>query len=75
MRFDILPDIAEGHKEEVQIIKEKSFDVDTMMPEDAVVQMELLQHDFYVFKDAGTKELAVVYIRGDKTYGIIRPKA
>ena len=45
-----------------------------MYPEDACVQMELLGHNFYVFRNAETDEVNVVYKRKGNTYGLIEPE-
>jgi putative sigma-54 modulation protein len=45
-----------------------------MYPEDACVQMELLGHNFYVFINAETEQIAVVYKRKGSTYGMIEPE-
>ena len=47
--------------EEVNIIRTKKFGIKPMYPEDACVQMELLGHNFYVFRNAETDEVNVVY--------------
>ena len=52
----------------------KKFDVKPMYPEDACVQMELLGHDFYVFCNAETGTVNVVYKRKGGTYGLIEPE-
>jgi len=44
-----------------------------MMPEEAVLQMELLGHDFFVFLNGDTEEINVVYKRKDGDFGIIEP--
>ena len=46
-----------------------------MYPEDACVQMELLGHGFYVFRNAETEQINVVYKRKDNAYGLIEPEA
>lgn len=56
-----------------EIVRQKSFDLRPMTPEDAVVQMEALGHDFYVFKNT-KEEVGVVYRRKDGHYGLIQPK-
>ena len=61
-------------EEEVKIAKVKHFDIKPMYPEDACVQMELLGHSFYVFCNAETDEVNVVYKRKGGTYGIIEPE-
>lgn len=60
--------------EEVTISRVKKFDVKPMYPEDACVQMELLGHNFFVFRNAETDEVNVVYKRKGNTYGIIEPE-
>lgn len=59
--------------EEVQIVRTKSFGIKPMYPEDACVQMELLGHNFFVFMNAETEEVNVVYKRKGNTYGLIEP--
>ncbi len=59
--------------EEVRIVRTKQFDMKPMYPEDACVQMELLGHSFYVFCNAETEEINVVYKRKGNTYGLIEP--
>jgi len=60
--------------EEIQITRVKKFDMKPMYAEDACVQMELLGHDFYVFVNAETDEVNVVYKRKGSTYGLIEPE-
>ncbi|MEE1077504.1 MAG: ribosome-associated translation inhibitor RaiA [Agathobacter sp.] len=60
--------------EEVKIVRTKRFGMKPMYPEDACVQMELLGHDFFVFRNAETDEVNVVYKRKGNTYGIIEPE-
>lgn len=60
-------DLTEFHPE---IVRQKKFDLRPMSAEDAVVQMEALGHDFYVFKDNGG-QTGVVYRRKDGHYGLI----
>ncbi len=57
--------------EEIKIVRTKKFDIKPMYPEDACVQMELLGHSFFVFVNAETDEVNVVYKRKGGTYGII----
>lgn len=59
---------------EIKIVRNKHFDVKPMYPEDACVQMELLGHNFYVFTNAQTDEINVVYKRKGGTYGLIEPE-
>ena len=60
--------------EEVKIIRTKKFDIKPMYPEDACVQMELLGHNFFVFFNAETEQVNVVYKRKGNTYGLIEPE-
>ena len=58
-------------KDEGKIVKRKTIEVKPMSEEEAVLQMELLEHQFYIFKDSETNKLAVVYKRKEGNYGII----
>lgn len=60
--------------DEIHIIRSKKFDMKPMYPEDACVQMELLGHDFFVFCNAETEKVNVVYKRKGSTYGLIEPE-
>ena len=62
------------HDEEIRIEKTKHFDMKPMYPEDACIQMELLGHNFYVFINAETDQVCVVYKRKGDTYGLIEPE-
>lgn len=64
----------EEDEEEVKIVRTKQFDIKPMYPEDACVQMELLGHDFFVFCNAETEQVNVVYKRKGGTYGLIEPE-
>ena len=61
--------------DEIKIIRSKKFDMKPMYPEDACVQMELLGHNFFVFQNAETDQVCVVYKRKGNTYGMIEPEA
>lgn len=63
----------EGTRSESKIVKNKSFPIKPMDPEEAVLQMEMLNHDFFVFMNGDTDEVNVVYIRKDGNYGLIEP--
>ena len=54
-----------------RIVKSKRFVMEPMSPEDAVLQMELLGHDFFLFTNAETHKAAVVYRRADGDTGLI----
>ena len=65
----VVPDEAEP-----MIVKTKQFAVNPMTPEDAVLQLELIGHDFFVFRSADTGDVNVVYRRRDGNYGLIEPQ-
>ncbi len=65
---------ASDEDDEVSIIRTKRFGVKPMYPEDACVQMELLGHNFFMFRNAETDEVNVVYKRRGNTYGLIEPE-
>ena len=60
--------------EEIKIVRTKRFGMQPMYPEDACVQMELTGHDFFVFRNAETDEVNVVYKRKGNTFGLIEPE-
>lgn len=60
--------------EEIRIVRTKKFDIKPMYPEDACIQMELLGHSFFVFCNAETDQVNVVYKRKGDTYGLIEPE-
>lgn len=61
----------EEDKQESNIIKRKRIEVKPMNEEEAILQMELLGHQFYMYRDSETDKPAVVYKRNDGNYGII----
>ena len=61
-------------EEEIKIVRTKKFDIKPMYPEDACVQMELTGHNFFVFFNAETDQVNVVYKRKGNTYGLIEPE-
>ena len=58
----------------IKVVKTKRFAIKPMDAEEACVQMELLGHNFYVFRNASTDEVNVVYKRKGNTYGLIEPE-
>lgn len=62
------------YEDEIKIVKTKRFDMKPMDIEEACVQMELLGHNFFVFRNAETEEINVVYKRKGNTYGLIEPE-
>ncbi len=64
----------EDENEGGNIVRVKSFSVKPMFPEDAIEQMELLGHSFFVFWDAEDDRMSVLYKRNDGNYGLIQPE-
>jgi len=60
--------------DEVKIVRTKKFDIKPMYAEDACIQMELTGHNFFVFCNAETDQVNVVYKRKGNTYGLIEPE-
>jgi putative sigma-54 modulation protein len=72
----ILRDIADGTADashERRIVKTKRFAIEPMFEEDAVAAMEELGHQFYVFVNAETERVAILYARNDGDLGVIEP--
>jgi putative sigma-54 modulation protein len=59
---------------EPTIVKTKNFGVSPMSPDEAVLQLELIGHDFFVFRNTASGEVNVVYRRRDGQYGLIEPQ-
>jgi putative sigma-54 modulation protein len=60
--------------DEPRIVKTKQFAVKPMSAEEAVLQLELVGHDFFVFRNADSNEVNIVYRRRDGGYGLIEPE-
>ena len=69
-----LEEDIDSEDDELKIIRTKRFGIKPMFPEDACMQMELLGHSFFVFLNAQTDEVNVVYKRKNDTYGLIEPE-
>jgi putative sigma-54 modulation protein len=65
---------AEEAEAPKKVVKSKRFLVKPMPIDEAINQMELLGHDFFLFIDADTERLNVLYRRGDGNYGLIEPE-
>ncbi len=79
LREGLIPDgFVEEVSEETEIpemiIRKKKFEYTPMSPEEAIMQMNLLGHTFFVFNDADTGKTCVVYTRRDGNYGLIEPE-
>ena len=72
----ILRRIADGTAEpgtERRVVKTKRFAIEPLFEEDAIAEMDELGHQFYVFVNAETERVAIVYAREDGNYGLIEP--
>jgi len=66
--------LAEAEEDaEPRIVRTKRFNMKPMTPEDAAFEMEALGHDFFVFRNADTEQINVIYRRRDGNYGLIEP--
>lgn len=72
IKFENIPNGIISEKD-LEIVKTKKFAMKPMFEEEAVLQMELLRHSFFVFMNAKTDEVNVVYKRKDGNYGLIEP--
>lgn len=75
-KFDMFIDfeVEEELEEPETIVKRKTIDMKPMSEEEAILQMDLLGHEFFIFKDSDTDNNAVLYKRKDGNYGIIEMK-
>ncbi len=74
IRFENIPTYEKVDDDEPQIVKTKRFALKPMSNEEAVLQMELVGHNFYVYANDLTNEVNVVYKRKDGNYGLIEPE-
>ncbi len=68
------PPVETADERELAIVKTKQFTIAPMTPEDAALRLELVGHDFFVFQNAETGEVNVLYRRRDGGYGLIEPQ-
>lgn len=61
-------------EDEFKVVKTKKFAIKPMAIEEAILQMDLLKHNFFVFLNADSEEVNVVYKRKDNNYGLIEPE-
>lgn len=66
---------AVAENEDYPLVKKKKFVVKPMDVQEAIMEMNMVNHDFFVFRDAATEEINVVYRRKDGKYGLIEPEA
>ncbi len=81
LREDAFPEVPEFIEEEEQeeedlkVVRKKTFPVRPMSVEDAIIQMELLGHSFFVFVNVDTDRTNVLYLRKDGNLGLLEPEA
>lgn len=71
--LDLAPTPEHSPGEEPRLVRTKRFAIKPMPVDEAILQMNLLGHDFFVFSNAETEEVNVVYRRRDGNYGLIEP--
>lgn len=71
---DFKPDYPVEEEQEFKVLRTKRFAIKPMAIEEAILQMNLLGHEFFMFSNAETGEVNVVYKRKDGNYGLIEPE-
>jgi putative sigma-54 modulation protein len=71
---DLFPGRTAADYELPQVVRTKRFAVKPMPIDEAIMQMNLIGHNFFVFRNADTEEVNVVYTRKDGNYGLIEPE-
>ena len=73
LRFSNFDEVALEEDDQGEIVKVKKFNIKPMSAEEAILQMELVEHNFFVFKDSDTDNVNVIYKRKDGNYGLLEP--
>ena len=73
LQYEMMNDLPEEEEEETnsKIVRRKTIELRPMDEEEAILQMELIEHDFFIFKNVDTDNVAVLYKRKHGSYGII----
>ncbi|MCF0141215.1 MAG: ribosome-associated translation inhibitor RaiA [Mogibacterium sp.] len=71
LKFEFIPEPEVSEVEEELVVKRKQFELQPMVAEEAILQMEMLGHDFFVYLDMDTDSVNVVYKRKGNAYGLI----
>ena len=69
VRFEMIPEVDDI--EEGKVVKTKKYELTPMTTDEAIMQMEMLQHNFFVFLDEESDSVSVVYKRNDNDYGLL----
>ena len=73
LRFSNFDEVALEDDNQGEIVRVKKFNIKPMSTEEAILQMELVEHNFFVFKDSDTDNVNVIYKRKDGNYGLLEP--
>lgn len=74
LKFQFIPDYDFNSDDQPKIVRNKKFNIKPMSEEEAILEMELLGHNFFVYKSSENSEVNVVYKRKDGNYGLIEPE-
>ncbi|WFA08707.1 ribosome-associated translation inhibitor RaiA [Tissierella sp. Yu-01] len=76
IRFENVVPLPNGEDsaDKSSVVKRKKFNLKPMSVDEAILQMELLRHNFFVYTDSETSDVSVVYKRKDGNYGLIQPE-
>jgi putative sigma-54 modulation protein len=74
LQFEDLPEVAGEELEEMRVVRKKQFDLKPMTVDEAIMQMELLEHTFFVFLNVESDTVNVVYKRKDNDYGLLETR-
>ncbi|GAA0177719.1 ribosome-associated translation inhibitor RaiA [Clostridium sediminicola] len=74
LRYQVFSGISKEEEQEGKIVKTKKFAMKPMSDEEAILQLEMLGHNFFVYKNADTDDVNVLYKRKDGNYGLIEPE-
>lgn len=72
--FAEIPEAADEELEEMRVVRRKQFDLKPMTVDEAIMQMELLEHTFFVFLNVESDTVNVVYKRKDNNYGLLETR-
>ena len=73
-QFAEIPEVAGEELEEMRVVRRKQFDLKPMTVDEAIMQMELLEHTFFVFLNLESDTVNVVYKRKDNDYGLLETR-
>ena len=71
---DVSDETDDVEEQEYQVVRSKRFPVKPLDVEEAILQMNMVGHQFYMYRNAETGEINVVYRRKDGTYGLLEPE-